>query len=197
MEGVILAIDFGSKTSGFTAAAWLDLEGTVHLEQAKKGANADQWLRDLTARVQPRLVAIDAPLSLPGVYFGTPECLSFHYRHCDQKVSAMSPLFLGGLTARAMEFKSWILAELAADVIEVYPKLIAQEIALDKRYKKEASYLKEALAQLVDLLPGRVSPHEVENWHRFDALLALRAASKYAAGAAEKIGLETEGIIYF
>ena len=197
MGKVILAVDFGSKTSGFTAAALFNSEGRISLHQALKGSNADVWLKELIKRHTPDIIAVDAPLSLPGVYARTEGCTNYHYRQCDLEVSAMSPMFLGGLTARAIEMKDWIHATLRAEVIEIYPKLVAQDLGLDKRYKKDFAYLTEALDILSAELSGSLDASQVTNWHRFDALLALRTASKYAAGAAKKIGLETEGIIYF
>lgn len=197
MGKVILAVDFGSKTSGYTAAALLDSDERVSLHQSVKGKNADEWLKGLIKGCTPDIIAIDAPLSLPGVYSTTEGCTNYHYRQCDLEVNAMSPMFLGGLTARAIEMKDWIQATLRAEVIEIYPKLVAQDLGLDKRYKKDLAYLTEALDILSAELSGDLDASQVTNWHRFDALLALWTASKYAAGAAEKIGLETEGIIYF
>jgi len=197
MGKVTLAIDFGSKTSGYTAAALQDERNKITLYQARKGENADIWLKELIQRTSPEVVAIDAPLSLPGVYSKLEHCSNHHYRHCDLEAGAMSPMFLGGLTARAIELKSWLLQNTDAEVIEVYPKLVAQRLALDKRYKKDSSYLEEALVALDKELTGTMPGDAGENWHRFDALMALIAANRYVAGTAEKIGLETEGIIYF
>ena len=142
---------------------------------------------------------IDAPLSLPGVYKGLLGTKNYHYRECDQQVGAMSPLFLGGLTARAMELKSWAEQSLSSTVIEVYPKLMAQKIALDpKLYKKSREYLSEAFEHLSkDHSLGINTNNSIDNWHQFDALLALATSLRFATGIAEEIGRKDEGIIYF
>lgn len=196
MDAVILGIDFGSKRSGLTAAAAL-IEGRIHIYQCSKGADADQWLKDVISRLQPSVVGIDAPLSLPGVYTNTNECSNYHYRMCDIEAGAMSPMFIGGLTARAMAFKHWISQNFQSEIIEVYPKLTAQKISLSTKYKKDKDYLGEAQSILVRAFGGDKRLDTTDNWHQFDAALALLSTLSYAQGKAQKIGLEVEGLIYF
>lgn len=199
MEKVVVGIDFGSKLSGFTALAVSDSTGVIHLFQSEKKKSADLWLKEILARFNPDVIGIDAPLSLPGVYKGLLGTKNYHYRECDQQVGAMSPLFLGGLTARAMELKSWAEQSLSSTVIEVYPKLMAKKIALDpKLYKKSREYLSEAFEHLSkDHSLGINTNNSIDNWHQFDALLALATSLRFATGIAEEIGRKDEGIIYF
>lgn len=198
MEKVVVGIDFGSKLSGFTAIALRDSNGEIHVLQSEKKKSADIWLKEILTKVKPDVIGIDAPLSLPGVYRGLLGLKNYHYRACDQEVGAMSPLFLGGLTARAMEIKSWAEESLSTTVIEVYPKLIAQKIALDnKLYKKSHGYLSEALNRLITEKSLEIKTNSVDNWHQFDALLALATSLRFVAGKAEEIGRKDEGIIYF
>lgn len=196
MGEIILGIDYGSKRSGFTAAAAL-LDNTIHIYQCAKGEDADQWLQDLLSENKPTIVGLDAPLSLPGVYRNLKGCENYHYRHCDMQASAMSPMFIGGLTARAIALSQWIRSNLSAEVIEVYPKLAAQSLELSAKYKKDNTYLDQAQEQLAKALGGAQFLEKLSNWHQFDAALALLATLRYSRGEAQKIGREVEGLIYF
>jgi uncharacterized protein len=44
--------------------------------------------------LQPARIFMDAPLSLPQVFFG-PSGNEFFYRRCGRELKAMSPMFLG------------------------------------------------------------------------------------------------------
>lgn len=196
MGEVILGVDFGSKRSGFTAAAAL-VEGNIHIYQCTKGDDADLWLQDLISRLEPNIVGIDAPLSLPGVYTGLDNCDNYHYRHCDVQAGAMSPMFIGGLTARAMSFSHWLSSNFETKIIEVYPKLGAKRLELSTSYKKDKDYIGPAQKLVEREFEGCGLLNELENWHQFDAVLALLSTVRYAGGNAQKIGLEVEGLIYF
>lgn len=191
MEGLIAGIDFGSKTSGFTAIA-LGYSTHIQMLQAQKNKDSDAFLKEVVREHQPRCIGIDAPLSLPGALVGQPNYSNFHMRAADLEAGAMSPMFLGGLTARAMDFAHWC-SEQGIAVYEVYPKLVAEGLGLDKkRYKKDATYLPEALRMF-----GARREVEVGNWHQFDALLALDVAERINRKSAHSIGDELEGVIYF
>ena len=114
MEIVALGIDYGSKTSGFTAAAGYSSKGVVQVHQSTKGKDADAWLLDLIKNLKPKYIAIDAPLSIPGVFIDPASFNNYHYRECDRLAGAMSPMFLGGLTARAMQLSAKLKALLDA-----------------------------------------------------------------------------------
>jgi hypothetical protein len=100
---MILSIDYGSKLAGTTAVCF-EKNNQLHLAQSVKKQDADAWLRQLISTKKPAAVYIDAPLSLPGVYRG--EGSDYFYRAGDRAVGAMSPMFLGGLTARAMQLRA-------------------------------------------------------------------------------------------
>ena len=61
MEVVALGIDYGSKTSGFTAMASYCSSGEVQIFQSTKGKDADAWILSLIDELKPQSVAIDAP----------------------------------------------------------------------------------------------------------------------------------------
>jgi predicted nuclease with RNAse H fold len=107
-------------------------------------------------------------------------------------------MFLGGLTARAIEIASWFKSEWGTKVIEVYPKLVSQELLLDsKRYKKEAAYLPSAVQSLARAVEWDLSNINIDNWHQFDSLLALYATERYSNNKAQSLGNKQEGLIYF
>ena len=196
MEVVALGIDYGSKTSGFTAMASYCSSGEVQIFQSTKGKDADAWVLSLIDELKPQSVAIDAPLSLPGVYADSTFFKNYHYRECDRLAGAMSPMFLGGLTARAMQLKAKLKSQGIESVIETYPKMVCSLIGLDmKRYKKDDAYLEEL--NFVDFLNNAQLDDPVKNWHQWDALMALLACLKHKNGTAEAIGDPLEGIIYF
>ena len=98
---MIIGVDYGSKLAGTTVIAYNMGDG-IRLERSKKNQDADQMIIDFVAEYNPQVIGIDAPLSLPGVYTGLVGFEDYHYRACDKALKAMSPMFLGGLTARAM-----------------------------------------------------------------------------------------------
>ena len=196
MEIVALGIDYGSKTSGFTAAAGYSSKGVVQVHQSTKGKDADAWLLDLIKNLKPKYIAIDAPLSIPGVFIDPASFNNYHYRECDRLAGAMSPMFLGGLTARAMQLSAKLKALEIESVIETYPKMVCSTLGLDmKRYKKDVNYLQQL--RFSDYLEDAREVQEVQNWHQWDALMALLACLKHQNGTATALGDYKEGIIYF
>lgn len=197
MERLIAGIDYGSKSSGFTCASVLK-NNKVHLFQAKKNQDADQSLKIFMEGFQPQYIGIDAPLSIPGVLRELEGFTNYHFRQADLEAKAMSPMFLGGLTARAIEIASWFKSEWGTQVIEVYPKLVSQELLLDtKRYKKELTYLPSAVQKLERAVEWDMSNLNIKNWHQFDSLLALYATERYSNNEAQSLGNKQEGLIYF
>jgi len=197
MGKVIVGVDYGSKTSGFTCAAIINGE-TISVHQAIKNKDADKWLKDLLEPLKPNVIGIDAPLSLPGALRGIKGSINYHYRKADLEAKAMSPMFLGGLTARAIEISVWFKNTIESRVIEVYPKLTAQELQLDsKRYKKDHTYLPQAKHVLESVSGWDLETIELENWHQYDALMALRTAQRFSNEKANTLGDKAEGLIYF
>lgn len=188
---MVAGIDFGSKLAGTTVLAWFDGE-RVQFRQTAKAEDADALLDQWVAEKQFRQIFIDAPLSLPRVY--SSEGDDYFYRAGDRELGAMSPLFLGGLTARAMRLAAgW--RRTGVEVYEAYPAALWKEIG-DKKlaYKKDLAALPSCLGLLQShwevQLPG------LANWHQFDALLALTTGLRYAAGKSKNYGDPLEGSIH-
>ena len=124
----IIGIDYGAKMAGTTVIAHLHDE-QLTLTQSVKKQDADKFVLEKVAAIQPTHLFLDAPLSLPGVYRSLPDCDSFFYRKSDQAVQAMSPMFLGGLTARAMQLAHQLQNQ-GLEIIEIYPAKLAERLGL-------------------------------------------------------------------
>lgn len=195
--GIVFGIDYGSKLSGNTVIAILK-EHQIYFMDVDAKVDADQFIRNAVDHFKPELVFIDAPLSLPGVYRQLPDFTDYHFRVADRDTKAMSPMFLGGLAARAMEIKQF-LEDQDIEVKETYPRLIANRFELKSiGYKTNKSALKECTKQIKNCLKGPLefSCSEVRTWHHLDALLALMSALAYKCGDFSTYGDPREGLIY-
>jgi len=106
----------------------------------------------------------------------------------------MSPMFLGGLTARAMKLASTLSAQ-GIVVVETYPRKIAELLQLHKaEYKAAGEYLAKCTGLVLDMTGVQVSALPV-SWHEFDSLLAYASAWRYARGLHKVFGEPSEGLI--
>jgi predicted nuclease with RNAse H fold len=173
-NSIICGVDFGSQRSGNTVVA-LNTGVEITLHRPEKGEETDPWIVKLLTDLKPALVAIDAPLSLPRIYLATKTFSDYQhndyfYRACDRELQAMSPMFLGGLTARAIRLKD-ILTRMNVEVIETYPKKI------------RASGIK-------------VNLNKAQDSHEEDALFCLALAELYQKKNARSVGSADEGMIW-
>jgi predicted nuclease with RNAse H fold len=191
----IAGIDYGSKMAGTTVIASLK-DQRIQISSSKKKQDADAFILQWAQGFSPQYVFLDAPLSLPGVYTGLPGCEDYFYRQADTEVKAMSPMFLGGLTARAMRLKAQLTAD-HIQVQEVYPAQMAKILKIkDQGYKKQKQQLQPLFQYLSPYLDDfRWQPEAVVSWHHFDALLALVSGIRFMEGKHETYGRETEGVI--
>jgi predicted nuclease with RNAse H fold len=184
----LLAIDFGARLAGTTAVCF-ETNGKLHLLQSGRKQDADAWLRQIIEERQPGAVFIDAPLSLPPGCLGKPGG-DFHFRTCDRLLNAMSPMFLGGLTARAMHLRS---AFAALPFFETYPARLASTLFPEALfYKKEMPAFSEKLSGKMPF-PFAKPP---DNWHQIDAALAWLTGWRHGLGEAAFFGDEPEGMIW-
>lgn len=192
-------IDYGSKLAGTTVLALASEEGgAISLFYSEKKKNADAFLAKHLCAQPLHLVCIDAPLSLPKIYHQPPQerikqnNADFFFRACDHALQAMSPLFLGGLTARAMQLAHQLHP---LPFHETYPARQAKRLGLlTLGYKKKQEYLPGAQAALEKVMPAWTIP-PLLSWHAFDAVLALLGALRLVQGKHETYGDEEEGII--
>lgn len=188
-------IDYGSKLAGTTVITY-DINGALYQRSSVKKEDADEMVQKLAMELRPKAIYLDAPLSLPNAYFGKGK--DYFYRKSDKELKAMSPMFLGGLTARAMKLKVQ-LESIGITVYETYPgALIRTTPELNKRYsKKDLSLISEVLKQ-IKILVGDVMIEETpKNIHQIDSLLAWISGNRHQKGVAQLIGDPEEGVIIY
>ncbi len=190
----IAGIDYGSRLAGTTVIAFLNEENAIEFAVSKKNKDADRFILDWVVEYQPTHIFLDAPLSLPGIYSNLTGYQDFFYRQADQVLKAMSPMFLGGLTARAMQLKTR-LSKQNIQTFEVYPGYLAKVLELDRTlYKKQKEHIPliaTTLSRSLDL-PLASLPSD---WHHVDALLALLSGIRYSRGQHLTFGNSQEGLI--
>jgi len=186
-ESSFVGIDFGAKAAGTTCLCWLQA-GQLKVYQSQKGQDADAFVLSFVGQHQPRQVFIDAPLSLPAVYGGAGG--SYFYRACDVALGAMSPMFLGGLTARAMQL-AYNLQQAGVAVHEVYPAAAAKHLLPEgSGYKTNLPQFATALSRLLPCVPPPLA-----NWHQADSVLAWLTGYRHSRGLAIVHGHQAEGFI--
>jgi predicted nuclease with RNAse H fold len=191
---ILAGIDYGAKQAGTTVIAFLENK-KVSFEQTLKKQDADVFLEKRITEKRPSIIGIDAPLSLPLVYKKALREPNFFFRKADIALGAMSPMFLGGLTARAMKFASFC-HERAVPILEVYPAALAKQMNLDVwNYKKKNVRYKE----IIDFLMKNWDVDAIqipENTHQLDAILALHTVWRYECQTAQYFGEQQEGLVW-
>jgi predicted nuclease with RNAse H fold len=196
----VVGVDFGAKLSGTTSICFVE-DNTVKFLTSKKGENSDEFILNHLKNINPEIIGIDAPLSIPAAYQLGSASNDFSFRLADRQLHAMSPMFLGGLTARAVSLAVTLRAQ-GIEVIEVYPRafvrLLTEHEELYVRLKRTKDPVgMESLAEKVTTkfnfglhitTPG--------NWHEFDSMLAFLSAVRFKQGEAARYGDPEEGLIY-
>ena len=190
----IAGIDYGSKLAGTTVIAYLDGNMQLHLYQSEKKKDADQFVINCLKENKIDQIYIDAPLSLPGVYTAPKAFHNYFYREADSTLKAMSPMFLGGLTARAMQLQSKLPS---LTFTEVYPSALVNELKIDRAiYKKQKEYIPKVISFLAEKFPFIPSSLHLNNWHQVDALLALISGYRHQKNICIYYGNDYEGFIH-
>ncbi len=194
---VIFGIDYGSKYTGNTVISILQDEEDILFMQVDKNVDADEFILNAAKHFKPHLIFLDCPLSLPGIYTKIVGCNNYHFRQADKELTAMSPMFLGGMVARAMELKDKLTA-LNCEVVETYPKVLAHQLKLKIRgYKGSGLGLTDCKKAISKQLKDdyKINLNDIGTWHHFDALLALLSAIRYVQGKSVTYGINEEGVI--
>jgi len=190
---MLVGIDFGNKLSGNTVIAYTNPENQILFSKSNKGEDADEFIFDFILSACPSEIFIDAPLSLPGVYHNLADCNDYFFRKADKIASGMSPMFLGGLTARAICLKNQALKK-SVRFFETFPGYLARDWGMNRYgYKKSG----KNIPTILELILKKVSftVQNVATWHHIDALLALISHHRYHTGEAKIFGLSEEGVI--
>ena len=146
-------------------------------------------------KTNPRIVAIDAPLSLPPGRKSLEEGTGAHLRESDRELLKKGikffPVTLGPmrkLTERGMKLKRILEAE-NFTVIEAYPGG-AQDVLRIPRKQKGLSNLKVGLENLgIEGLDGKMSDHEL------DAVTCAYVGKLFLEGQAVTYGNPNDGIV--
>ncbi|NVK28729.1 MAG: hypothetical protein HWE14_11830 [Flavobacteriia bacterium] len=196
MSKVLFGIDFGSKLAGTTVVS-IFKQNKIYFMEVEEGVDADNFIMNAARHFKPDIVFIDAPLSLPGRYNNIPGCEDYMFRKADMELKAMSPMFLGGLTARAIRLKDELEAE-NIEVRETYPKILAHRYELNNLgYKGKTHHINVCRSKLQEALNPRIfmDCQDIKTWHHLDSLLALMSAMNYDMGSSVTYGDENEGSI--
>lgn len=192
----MFGIDFGSKLAGTTVVS-IFKDNKIYFMDVDENVDADQFILNAAEHFKPQRIFIDAPLSLPGKYTGCTGKCDYMFRESDKALKAMSPMFLGGLTARAIRLKD-SLEEMGIEVFETYPKILANRFNLQNLgYKENSRHLNLCRSTLQDVINPNIQMDcsDIVTWHHLDALLALMSAMNYDMGTAESFGDAEEGLI--
>ncbi len=188
-------VDYGKKLSGNTVVCKKQAM-SVRFFQAEKRQDADAFLLDLMWQESPEQIFIDAPLSLPGVYCDGKNYDNYFFRRCDQQLGAMSPMFLGGVTARAMSLKDQA-GELGVQLRETYPKGLAAQMRLKEYgYRLNQKYIEPCGLIIRDSSQLDFPTSELRSWHHVDALLALLSGIRHEQNLSYTFGDAREGLIF-
>ena len=201
-----IGIDFTSSPKRPTACVGLDEKLRLIFDDLISG---DADILEAIASSRPRIVAIDAPLSLPKGFCCLDEGCSCRAllpgkgRLCERELSRRGiPCYyttkksiIKNMVYRAISLKREIVAR-GGEVIEVYP--YATKVALfgrsipSKSKAAGVSFLRQRLAQLMPQLTVYLPRF---NHDLCDALIAAYTAYLYAQGEAEGVGDLEEGAI--
>ena len=189
-------IDYGSKLAGTTVVTY-NLNGNLKQRSSEKRKDADMLILEAVKELGPTSIFIDAPLSLPLAYSNKGN--DFFYREADRMLKAMSPMFLGGLTARAMKLKNQIEAEFGIAAYETYPAALIQTFSdLSELYNKKDV---KSIPPFIEIFSQKIPDFSIEelpkSYHSVDSLLAWFSGYRHLEGKASCVGNKKEGIIIF
>jgi len=174
-------VDYGSKKAGTTVISWKSPDGMVVM-QSEKNKDADNWLLDIVLEKKIKNLFIDAPLSLPKAFYNPAANADFFYRECDRSTNAMSPMFLGGLTARAIALSNK-LKDCQVNTIEVYPAQLRR-------------LLGDEWMSLLTAYTGLNNEFILtSNNHVRDSLLAWLSGYRFNQNTHSMYGISDEGVI--
>lgn len=192
----IIGIDYGSKLAGTTVIAYLNDDNIVSFLTSEKKKDADKFILQSVETLKPKFIFLDAPLSLPGVYTMPEKYDNYFYRQGDKILKGMSPMFLGGLTARAMRLKME-LEQKSIQVLETYPAIHAQRFELKQlNYKKKVQYIADVVDFLEQQFTFPFNREQIKSWHQVDALMAFYSGFRFINQEIEQFGEIDEGLIW-
>ncbi len=195
MKKTLFGIDYGNKYSGTTVICYNSFH-QVRFMESSKNADADSFILSEANHLKPDLIFIDAPLSLPGVYWLGNGYTDHFFRSCDREMKAMSPMFLGGLTARAINLQKQLI-KMGLKVLETYPRQLTVELGLPvEYYKRTDEDLTLFIEFLIRQLNCSINKKVITSWHHLDALLAFISGMRYLKKENKVFGEKNEGLVF-
>ncbi len=191
----IAGVDIGSKRGGSTVICYQREDGVLDFLRCARGKDPDDFLESYLTFAGIQVAFVDAPLSLPGVYCAPDRYHDYFFRICDRQLKGMSPMFLGGLTARAIRLKAHLETK-GITLMETYPSGFFRLLFPDRKgYHREVKHLSVFTAEVVQHY-GLMLAREPEDWHAFDAMLAWMSAWRWLHNQACVYGDPDEGVVY-
>lgn len=176
-----------TRPSGFCTLKDLSAETTLHF--------TDQDIIEKTLNIQPRIVAIDAPLYLPPGRTSLEDRTNPHLRQSDRTLLKMGirlfPATLGPmrkLTARGIKLRL-LFQEAGLKVIEAYPGGAQDVLAIPRKQKG----MDKLLAGLQAL--GILGLNREMNDHELDAVTCAFIGKLFLENKAVEYGTPGEGIV--
>ncbi len=203
-----LGIDFGAKRSGTTALVH-NREDRLTVLRCAKNEDADAFLERSVAALsggEAAAIYIDAPLSLPRVLHGLsadgptdaqadPAMADWFFRAADRALGAMSPMFLGGLSARAMKL-AWTWRREGHTVVETWPRGMVRLLELEGYRAKDRGAVQGFLERHAALLGLPQPLPALRDQHELDAVLAWASGLRHRRGIGSAFGEPDEGLIH-
>ncbi len=206
-ESVFIGVDLGTsllrKSTGIAylveknGAPWME---SLPLHIPSDDAQIHSWLTKMSENFSLKIIAIDAPLSLPLPEHGT-------MRKCERKLlNEGIPCFPSGAgftkdwVNKAIRLEGWAKTQLNAKVIEVYPfaARVRLEIGADEKKKtsKGRQKIQDGLLSLIGGL-NNITKERKNSLHHDELDAILSAYTAYCEGIrkAEKISGD-DGTIY-
>lgn len=186
---MFIGIDYGAQYAGTTVICYRD-RGLFRFERSMKGQESDSWMMERVKGIGPAAIYMDAPLTLPAAYYGKGN--DHFFRRADRETGGMSPMFLGGLTARAIQAASqWRSSGI--EVFEAYPSAL---VRIEWDYLKipgRRSIPQHHLRLMAGMF--QLPPPTPKDRHEADAWLCWLVGHRHQLGLAKVFGDHAEGAI--
>ena len=185
-----IGVDFGAKRAGTTAVCY-QKDFQLVIVESKKKQDADIFLSGIIKMLYPTHIFIDAPLTLPGIYSGMGD--DYFFRKGDKAVGAMSPMFIGGLTARAIKMKDTFPG---IPFLESYPSFLGKNVLQHTLINYKKTGKPDATRETLETITGSPLVDVPVNYHQLDAILCWITGKRYFSNEALCFGSEQEGTIW-
>ncbi|MEM5827994.1 MAG: DUF429 domain-containing protein [Candidatus Aenigmatarchaeota archaeon] len=153
---------------------------------------SDKEILEKISEYKPKIIAIDAPLSLPRGRNDINERNNVHFRKCDLELRKYKikffPITLGPmrmLTLRGIRLKNH-LEKLGYEVIETFPGAFYDIYGIQRKNKNK----------ILNFLKSFINiENEIRNLHELDAIVCALIAYMHFKGLTEELGDKNEGIL--